>query len=62
MSPQLELADIQGNVLSAYGRLGFPKGRFLLLNIADADAGRNVIELLRRRVTTALRWPSSSVM
>lgn len=58
MSPQLELADIQGNVLSAYGRLGFPKGRFLLLNIADADAGRNVIELLRRRVTTALRWPS----
>jgi deferrochelatase/peroxidase EfeB len=58
MSVRLELADIQGNVLSAYGRLGFPKGRFLLLNIADADAGRSVIELLRRRVTTALRWPS----
>jgi deferrochelatase/peroxidase EfeB len=59
MSLKLELADIQGNVLSAYGRLGFPKGRFLLLNIADAQAGRTVIELLRRRVTTALRWPSA---
>ena len=58
MSVLLDLADIQGNVLSAYGRLGFPKGRFLLLNIADAQAGRSVIELLRRRVTTALRWPS----
>lgn len=59
MTLQLELADIQGNVLSAYGRLGFPKGRFLLLNVADAVAGRTVIELLRRRVTTALRWPSA---
>lgn len=59
MAVQLDLADIQGNILSAYGRLGFPKGRFLLLHVADGRAGRNVIDLLRRRVTTALRWPSS---
>ena len=58
MSVQLELADIQGNILSAYGRLGFPKGRFLLLNVSDGRAGRTVIDLLRPRVTTALRWPS----
>jgi deferrochelatase/peroxidase EfeB len=59
MAVQLDLADIQGNVLTAYGRLGFPKGRFLLLNIADARAGRTLLDMLRPYVTTALRWPSS---
>lgn len=54
----LELADIQGNILTAYGRLGFPKGRFLLVNVRDAARGRAFIEFLRPRVTTALRWPS----
>ena len=59
MAVQLDLADIQGNVLTAYGRLGFPKGRMLLLNIADARAGRNLLDMVRPFVTTALRWPSS---
>jgi hypothetical protein len=54
----LELADIQGNILTAYGRLGFPKGRFLLVNVRDPARGRAFIEFLRPRVTTALRWPS----
>ena len=55
---QLELADIQGNILTAYGKIGFPKARHLLLHINDAAAGRATIEWLRHRVTTALRWPS----
>ena len=59
MSVQLELADIQGNILSAYGRLGFPKGRFLLLHVAEGRAGRTVLQMLRRQVTTAMRWPSA---
>ncbi len=58
MGIQLELADIQGNILTAYGRLGFPKGRVLLLHVAKPAAGRAVVEHLRRHVTTALRWPS----
>ncbi|PZW48285.1 hypothetical protein C8P66_10532 [Humitalea rosea] len=58
MTVALDLADIQGNILSAYGRLGFPKGRFLVLHVHDAKAGRSVIENLRPRVTTAVRWPS----
>jgi len=58
MGVTLELADIQGNILAAYGKMGFPKGRVILLNIQDAQAGRNLIETLRRRVTTALPWPS----
>jgi deferrochelatase/peroxidase EfeB len=59
MGVQLELADIQGNILSAYGRLGFPKGRFLLLHVAKGAAGRTVLQMLRRQVTTAMRWPSA---
>ena len=59
MTDLLELADIQGNILSAYGRLGFPKARYLLVHIANAPTGRAFVEALRRRVTTALRWPSS---
>jgi deferrochelatase/peroxidase EfeB len=55
---KLELADIQGNILTAYGRLGFPKARFLLLNVRDGKAGRAAIEFIRHQVTTALRWPS----
>ncbi|MBU8536685.1 Dyp-type peroxidase [Falsiroseomonas tokyonensis] len=59
MATQLDLADIQGNVLTAYGRLGFPKGRCLLLNIVEARAGRRLLDMVRPYVTTALRWPSS---
>jgi deferrochelatase/peroxidase EfeB len=59
VAADLDLADIQGNILTAYGRLGFPKGRFLLLNVRKGAAGRAFVEQWRRRVTTALRWPSS---
>lgn len=55
---KLELADLQGNILTAYGRLGFPRARALLLNVRDAAAGRAFIERYRPRVTTALRWES----
>lgn len=55
---KLELADLQGNILTAYGRLGFPRARALLLNVRDAAAGRAFIEKYRSRVTTALRWDS----
>lgn len=58
MTVSLDLADIQGNVLTAYGRLGFPKGRCLLLHIEDARAGRMLLDMVRPYVTTALRWPS----
>jgi deferrochelatase/peroxidase EfeB len=54
----LDLADIQGNILTAYGRQGFPKGRFLLVNVRNAASGRAFVEFLRPRVTTAMRWPS----
>jgi Dyp-type peroxidase family len=58
MGVALDLADIQGNILSAYGKLGFPKGRFITLHISHAAAGRKFVNALLPKVTTALRWRS----
>lgn len=58
MSLELDLADIQGNILTAYGKLGFPKGRNLVFNVRRPEAGRAFIEKVRPLVTSALRWPS----
>jgi deferrochelatase/peroxidase EfeB len=52
----LDLADIQGGVLRAYGRQGFPKARYFFLNVRDAAKGRQFVETLRPRITTAARW------
>jgi Dyp-type peroxidase family len=51
-------ADVQGGILTGYGRQGFPFARFGVINVRDAKAGRDFIEGLRDRVTTAVRWPS----
>jgi Dyp-type peroxidase family len=58
MAVALNLADIQGNILSAYGRLGFPKGRFITLHVGNPEAGRRLVTELLPGITTALRWPS----
>src|SRR6516165_1541446 len=58
MAVALDLADIQGNILSAYGKLGFPKGRFILLHVGNASAGRKFVNALLPEITTALRWRS----
>jgi deferrochelatase/peroxidase EfeB len=52
----LDLADIQGGVLRAYGRQGFPKARYVFLTIHDGAKGRRFIEAVRPRITTAARW------
>lgn len=54
----LRLADIQGNILNAYGRLGFPKGRAILLHVHNPVVGRSFIKEFYSHVTTAVRWPS----
>jgi deferrochelatase/peroxidase EfeB len=53
---ELNLADIQGGILRAYGRLGFPKARFFFLTVHDAAKGRDFVEALRPFVTTGARW------
>ena len=52
----LDLADIQGNVLNAYGKQGYPVGRFMLFHIPAAHGGRRFVMDLLPLVTTAQRW------
>jgi deferrochelatase/peroxidase EfeB len=59
MAVVLDLADIQGNILSAYGKMGFPKGRFITLHVDDPVGARKFVNALLPGITTALRWPSS---
>ena len=59
MAVALDYADIQGNLLSAYGKLGFPKGRFITLHVDDPVRGRQFVNTLLPGITTALRWPSA---
>ncbi len=61
MALKLDLSDIQGNVLIAYGRLGFPKARCVLLHVNKNQAAkaRAFLEELRGKITTAELWPSS---
>lgn len=56
----LRLADIQGNILNAYGKQGFPKGRAIFLHVEDPDKGRAFLEKFYERVTTAVRWKSDN--
>ena len=46
MAVVLDLADIQGNILSAYGKQGFPKGRFITLHVDDPVGARKFVNAL----------------
>jgi deferrochelatase/peroxidase EfeB len=58
MRGPLDLADIQGNVIRAYGRASFPVARHFFLTVTEAEAGRRFVNAVRARVTSAERWPS----
>ena len=61
MTTHLDLADIQCNVVQDLG-LGFPKARFIFLQISEhgTDAARAFLMDYRNKVTNALRWSDSS--
>jgi hypothetical protein len=56
MTRELNLDDIQGNVIRAYGRFNFPCARYFFLNIKNAAAGRKFIDEVRGEITTGTRW------
>ncbi|MEP5760729.1 MAG: peroxidase [Litoreibacter sp.] len=60
MTRELDLSDIQGNVIRAYGRYSFPFARYFFLNIADARSGRAFVDAIRKEVTTGSRWPEQA--
>ncbi len=53
---QLDLHDIQGNIVKAYGRYGFPKGRYVFFSVRDQERGRQFIQALVPRITTSAPW------
>lgn len=53
---RLDLADIQGNIHRPYGRFGFPHTRHFFFNVADSQAGRQFVQGVRPRITTAEPW------
>ena len=57
MSRALDLADIQGNILRAYGKLGFPKARFIFFTSTIRRPGAGSCSACCRGITTAVRWP-----
>ncbi len=58
MTKQLDLLDIQGNVVRAYGRFGFPVARYVCLHLRRPAAGRAFIEELMPKVTSSIDWGS----
>ena len=58
MTKTLDLLDIQGHVIRAYGRFGYPVARYVFLNIADGAKGRAFVGSVTNKVTTAVNWGS----
>jgi Dyp-type peroxidase family len=54
---RLDLHDIQGNIVKAYGRYGFPKGRYVFFGVdKKLGGGRKFVSLLTPLVTTSAPW------
>jgi Dyp-type peroxidase family len=58
MTTQLDLMDIQGNLLRAYGRFSFPVARYVFLRVYDGKQGRKFVGDLTKIITTAANWGS----
>lgn len=56
MTKVLDLSDIQGNVVRAYGRFGFPIARYLLLNISEGVGGRSWLAETIPYITNSATW------
>ncbi len=61
MAVNLDLADIQGNILVAYGIQGYYKGRIMLFHIDRADSGRKFVNELLPMITTAQACPPGMI-
>ncbi|MFK7869683.1 MAG: Dyp-type peroxidase [Roseobacter sp.] len=60
MARTLNLHDIQGNVVRAYGRFSYPFARYFFFNVATSEEGRKFVDAVRKKVTTAARWPEEA--
>lgn len=56
MTKSLDLFDIQGDVVRAYGRFGFPFARYVFFNIREGNEGREFVAAVTEKITTAATW------
>lgn len=56
MTQKLDLLDIQGNIIRAYGRFGYPMARYVFFNIRHSARAREFVGTVTERVTTAVEW------
>ena len=56
MTNQLDLLDIQGNVIRAYGRFGYPVARYVFFNVNNSAKGRDFVGEIAKKVTTSVDW------
>src|SRR5437867_539474 len=62
MISQLDLGDIQGNIVKAYGRYGFPVARHIFFHISNAEVGRQFVADATPLMTTSLPWLDASTI
>ncbi len=56
MTYKLDLTDIQGNIIKAYGSYNYQKARYLLFRVNDGDKGRQFVGAIATKVTSAVPW------
>ncbi len=60
MITKLDLQDIQGNIVKAYGRYGFPLARYVFYRIDNTVGARRFVQYVTPLVTTSVPWSESS--
>jgi Dyp-type peroxidase family len=53
---ELDLHDVQGNIIKAYPRFGYPRARYVFFRINDGQAGRDFLSDLLPLITTSAPW------
>ena len=58
----MDLGDIQGNIVKAYGRYGFPVARHIFYHVTSAEVGRQFVADITPLVTTSIPWLNAATI
>ena len=59
MPEHLDLHDIQGNIVKAYGRFRFTQARYIFYHVSDEDKGRAFVKAIGKYITSSAPWETS---
>jgi deferrochelatase/peroxidase EfeB len=62
MISYMDLGDVQGNIVKAYGRYGFPVARHVFYHVRSAEVGRQFVTDITPLVTTSIPWLDPSTI